>query len=63
MADALTDEQWREILRRNERLQGYAPPCPSCASEQVQRVSGVVEPARFKCRRCKRVFVSEPESK
>jgi len=53
----LTDLEVREILRRQESLQAHSPHCPDCASEQVQIIFKQ-KPARWKCRRCKKMFTS-----
>lgn len=49
----------RDILRRQEQLHKHQPTCPSCATNQVQLV-GREPPARWRCRRCKHWFTSEP---
>lgn len=59
---SLLDDDTRRILRRQELLTRHHPKCSWCNSDQVQLVGKLI-PARWKCRRCKTVFTSEPGDK
>lgn len=55
----LTNAEIHEIIARDEAIQAHRPKCPACGTDQVQiKFKGV--PARWKCRKCKYWFTSEP---
>lgn len=60
MVKSIGNSEMRKILRRQELINRHQPKCPSCASEQVQIMSKQI-PAKWRCRRCKQFFTSEPE--
>ena len=55
----LTLREIKEILARQDEIYRHQPSCPSCSSQQVQ-IMFTVNPARWRCRECKRWFTSEP---
>jgi tRNA(Ile2) C34 agmatinyltransferase TiaS len=56
-------DKWMETIHaRGELLTRNVPSCPHCRADQVQLVSRGI-PAGWKCRKCKRPFFHEPESK
>jgi transposase-like protein len=55
----LSHSELREILDRQDQIQRHHPACPECSSDQVQIMFKAV-PARWRCRRCKHWFTSEP---
>jgi transposase-like protein len=57
----LNHSEIREMIARDEAIIAHQPRCPKCATDQVQiKFKGI--PARWKCRRCKHWFTSEPLS-
>jgi len=57
----LSHSEIREMIARDDAIQGHQPRCPECDTDQVQiKFKGT--PARWKCRRCKHWFTSEPSA-
>jgi transposase-like protein len=56
----LTDFEVTSILRRQEAIERHQPVCPGCNSSQIQIMNKKV-PARWRCRRCRQWFNSEPK--
>lgn len=54
----LSHSDLRAIFRRREQIERHQPRC-ACHSDQVQIISKAI-PAKWKCRRCKAIFTSEP---
>lgn len=57
--DLATDPRIAVAIARFDALMVHQPRCPKCDSDQVQIKSTDI-PARWRCRICKRHFVSEP---
>lgn len=55
----LSHTELTAVLKRQEQLQKHQPTCPACSTDQVQIIAKTV-PARWRCRRCKHWFTSEP---
>lgn len=45
---------------RCDAIMRHRPCCPKCRDEQVQ-IKSMDPPAKWRCRKCKHRFVSEPE--
>lgn len=54
----MSHSEMQEILRRQEQIQRHQPKC-ACGSDQVQIISKAT-PAKWRCRRCRTWFTSEP---
>jgi transposase-like protein len=56
----LFDNAWLvDAAARCDAIMTHQPHCPKCETDQVQ-IKSMDVPARWRCRRCKHHFVSEP---